>query len=190
MIAAGLVPLAGLGWRAAIDGLGANPIEFVTEETGTWALRFLMLALSVTPARRLGWRGLAPYRRSFGLLAFFYACLHLSTYIGLDLFFAWYLIYDDVLKRPYITVGLFTFLCMLPLAVTSTRGWIRRLGRRWTRLHRLAYAAGVGAVLHYAWLAKADLREPLVYAAVLTLLLGTRLWTARSRRSRLSPRAA
>jgi sulfoxide reductase heme-binding subunit YedZ len=162
----------GIGGR-----LGANPIEAITHTTGDWCLRFLLAALAVTPVRRLtGWRRLAPHRRTLGLFAFFYACLHLSTYIGLDHFFDWKTVLEDVIKRPYVTAGFTGFLCLLPLAITSTRGWMRRLGRRWVQLHRLAYVAGVAGIVHYIWLTKADLLLPLVHAAILTALFGARLW--------------
>ncbi len=184
MIAAGLLPAALLAWNGFTDGLGANPIEAITHETGSWALRFLLVALAVTPARRLGFRRVASYRRTFGLLCFFYACLHLSTWIGLDLQFDWSLIGEDLLERPFITAGATAFLCLLPLAITSTRGWVRRLGRRWTHLHRLVYVAATAAVVHFIWLVKADLREPLIYAAVLAVLLGARVWYAAARRAR------
>lgn len=167
-----LLVVDGIGGR-----LGANPIEAVTHTTGDWCLRFLLAALAVTPVRRLtGWRRLAPHRRTLGLFAFFYACLHLSTYIGLDHFFDWHTVVEDVVKRPYITAGFTGFLCLLPLAVTSTRGWMRRLGRRWVQVHRLAYVAGVAGIVHYIWLTKADLLLPLLHATILAALFGARLW--------------
>jgi sulfoxide reductase heme-binding subunit YedZ len=178
VVVAALLPAAALAWRAATDGLGANPIEEITHETGETALRLLLASLAITPLRRaLGWSALAPYRRTLGLLAFGYACLHLATYVALDLFFDWAAILEDVAERPYVTAGFTAFCCLLPLALTSTRGWIRRLGaRRWTALHRLVYGAGIAAVVHFLWLVKADVSEPLAYAAVLALLLGARLW--------------
>ncbi len=183
VLAAALAPAARLCANALRGGLGANPIEAVTHETGLWALRFLLLALAVTPLRRVfGWSALAPYRRSFGLFAFFYASLHLGTFVGLDHFFDWRAILEDVAERRFVTAGLTTFLLLLPLAVTSTRGWQRRLGSRWVRLHRLAYLAGITGVVHYLWLVKADLRPPLAYAAVLAALLGARLWWRASAR--------
>ena len=184
MIAAGLLPAALLVWNGLTDGLGANPIEAITHETGSWALRFLLVTLAVTPARRLGFRRVASYRRTTGLLCFFYACLHASTWIGLDLQFDWALIGEDLLERPFITAGATAFLCLLPLAITSTRGWVRRLGRRWTQLHRLVYVAATAAVVHFIWLVKADLREPLIYAAVLVVLLGARIYFVAARRVR------
>jgi sulfoxide reductase heme-binding subunit YedZ len=123
----------------------------------------------------LGWPALAPYRRTFGLLAFAYATLHLATWVGLEQFFDWRAMVEDVVERPWVTAGLAAWLAMAPLAATSTRGMARRLGRRWIRLHRLVYAAGVAAVVHHAWLVKADLRGPLVHAAILAALLAWRL---------------
>jgi sulfoxide reductase heme-binding subunit YedZ len=190
VVAAALVPAASLGWRAATDALGANPIEEITHETGETALRFLLASLAITPLRRaFGWSALAPYRRTLGLLAFGYACLHVATYVALDLFFDWAAIAEDVLERPYVTAGFAAFVCLVPLALTSTRGWIRRLGaRRWLALHRLVYAAGLAAVVHFLWLVKADLREPLIYAAALALLLAARVdWPALTSRRRPDP---
>ena len=175
----GFAPLAGLGVAAATDGLGANPVEAVTHMTGSWALRFLMACLAVTPLRRLtGWRMLTLERRTLGLFAFFYAALHLTTYLTLDLGFDFGALGEDIALRPYITVGFATFCVLLTLASTSTRAATKRLGRRWKPLHRLVYLAGIGAVIHFLWLVKADTREPLVYGAVLALLLGLRLWWA------------
>jgi methionine sulfoxide reductase heme-binding subunit len=177
LIATALIPAAILVWRYATDGLGANPIEEITHETGKRALQLLLASLAVTPLRRgLGWSGLAPYRRTLGLLAFSYACLHLATYVVLDLFFDWDAILEDIAKRRYVIAGASAFCALVPLAITSTRGWIRRLGRRWVTLHRLVYVAAMAAVIHFIWLVKADLREPLAYAAALALLLGARLW--------------
>jgi sulfoxide reductase heme-binding subunit YedZ len=174
--AVALLPLAGLVYAALADRLGANPIETVTHVTGEWALRFLLVALAITPLRLLtSWSQLAPFRRTFGLLAFSYASLHLLTFVTLDHFFDWGAIVEDVVERPYVSAGLAAFACMLPLAVTSTRGWTRRLGRRWVQLHRLAYVAGVAAVVHYLWLVKADRTPPLIHAAVLALLFAVRL---------------
>jgi sulfoxide reductase heme-binding subunit YedZ len=176
-VALACLPVAGLAWGAFADALGANPIETITHETGDWALRFLILALAVTPLRRLlRWTWLAPLRRTCGLTAFGYACLHFTTWLWLEHFFDWDAIVEDVLDRRYVTAGFAALLCMTPLAATSTRAMVRRLGRRWKALHRLAYAAGVLAVVHFIWLVKADLLEPLVYAAVLGALLGIRVW--------------
>jgi len=164
-----------LGW---LGGLGANPIEFITHETGTWALRLLLLTLLVSPLRRLtGWSAVMRLRRMLGLFAFFYACLHLSIWIGLDLFFDWTLVWDDILNRPYITAGFTAWLLLLPLAVTSTDAMMRRLKRRWGKLHRLIYPAAMIAVLHFWWLTRADYREPLLYGGLLAMLLGWRVVT-------------
>jgi sulfoxide reductase heme-binding subunit YedZ len=173
---AGTLPAAALAVRAARDALGADPIETLLHTTGAWALRFLVLALAVTPLRRwLGWSALAPCRRTLGLLAFAYACAHVATYAALDLGFAWGELAEDIAERPYITVGFASFLGMLPLALTSTRAAMRRLGRRWIALHRLVYAVAIGAVVHFAWGVKADLREPAVYAGIVALLFAARL---------------
>jgi sulfoxide reductase heme-binding subunit YedZ len=171
-----LAPLAGLAWRGFHDQLGANPIEAITKGTGVWTLRVLLLTLAISPARRLlGWPNLIRFRRMTGLFAFFYALLHLTTYLWLDKFFDVEEMWRDVVKRRFITAGLAAFLLMVPLAVTSTAGWIRRLGgKRWQALHRLVYVSAVAAVVHYLWLVKADIRPPTLYAAVLMLLLGYR----------------
>jgi sulfoxide reductase heme-binding subunit YedZ len=176
-IGAGALPAAVLIVSAFADDLGANPVEQVTHFTGDWTLRFLLLSLCVTPLRRLfGWSWAAPLRRTLGLTAFAYACSHFLTFLVLEHFFDWRLIVEDVFKRRYVTAGFAAFLCLVPLAVTSTRAMVRRLGRRWIPLHRLAYLAAALGVIHFLWLVKSDLREPLVYAAALTLLLGLRLW--------------
>lgn len=175
----GLTPLVGLVIAALSDGLGANPVEEITHVTGKWALRFLVLSLTVTPLRRLtGWRMLTLERRTLGLFAFLYAALHLTTYVTLDLEFDWASLGEDIRKRPYITVGFSTFCLLLTLASTSTRAAARRLGSRWKQLHRLVYLAGIGAVVHFFWLVKADTREPLIYGAIVAMLLSVRLWWA------------
>ncbi len=172
-----LLPLALLVRGVVNDSLGADPVAEITHATGTWALRLLLVGLALTPLRRLlGQTWPIRFRRLVGLYAFFYACLHLATWLVLDLGGFWTQVFDDLVKRPYIMLGFAAWLCLLPLAITSTRGWMRRLGRRWGQLHRLVYGAGVLAVAHYLWLVKADLREPLVYAAILGLLLGLRGW--------------
>lgn len=187
-VALGLAPLVWLGASAATDGLGANPIEAITHFTGKWALRFLLLCLCVTPLRRLtGWRPLTLERRTLGLFAFFYALLHLSTYVVLDRELDLATVTEDVLERPYITVGFSSFLILLALALTSTRAAARRLGRRWKRLHRSVYIAAIGAVVHFLWLVKSDLREPLLYAGAVAALLGVRLWWTRSQLPRRQP---
>jgi len=175
VVALCLSPLVGLAVQALRDDLGADPIKTVEHRTGLWTLRFLLATLAVTPLRRLGFAALAPYRRSFGLLAFSYCTLHLSTYGVLDLWGEWGTLLEDIAKRPYITVGFAGFLCMLPLAITSTRKWIRRLGKRWVQLHRLVYAAAVAGCVHFIWLVKKDEREPLFYTALFTALLAARL---------------
>jgi len=171
-----LLPLARLIAFGFSGGLGANPIEFITRSTGTWTLVGLMVTLAITPLRRLsGWAGLIRYRRMLGLFTFFYVCLHFVTYIWLDQFFDPAAIVKDIIKRPFITVGFSAFVLLIPLAATSTHAMIRRLGRRWQQLHRLVYAIAILGVVHYLWLVKKDLTEPLIYGAVLTLLLLMRL---------------
>ncbi|MBI5612177.1 MAG: sulfoxide reductase heme-binding subunit YedZ [Gammaproteobacteria bacterium] len=184
LFVAALAPLARLVVFGVGDRLGANPIEFITRSTGTWTLVFLLVTLSVTPLRRLtGWHGLIKLRRMFGLFAFFYACLHFTTYIWLDQFFDLASIYKDVIKRPFITVSFPSFLLMIPLAVTSTNAMVRRLGgKRWQRLHRLVYATAIGGVIHYWWLVKKDVTDPMIYALILALLLGYRLAVAARKR--------
>jgi sulfoxide reductase heme-binding subunit YedZ len=185
-----LVPLALLGWKAYKGALGANPIEVITHSTGDWILRFLLITLSITPLRKLtGQLWLIRYRRMFGLFAFFYGVLHFLTYIWLDKFFDLHEMLADVAKRRFITIGFTGFVLLIPLAITSTTGWIRRLGgKRWQALHRLIYFSAIAGVIHYIWLVKADLRKPLQYAAVLSLLLGYRLvvwFLARTRTARV-----
>lgn len=171
-----LLPLDRLLWLAYSDGLGANPIEFITRSTGTWTLVFLLLTLTITPLRRMtGLNTLIRFRRMLGLFAFFYACLHFTTYIWWDQFFEWPAIVKDVIKRPFITVGFTAFVLLIPLAITSTHGMQRRLKRRWQQLHRLVYLVAICGVLHYWWLVKKDITEPAWYALVLALLLGFRL---------------
>jgi sulfoxide reductase heme-binding subunit YedZ len=171
-----LLPVAWLVWGAFNGRLGANPIEKITRETGTWALRFLCLTLAVTPVRRLtGWNGVIRFRRMLGLFAFFYACLHLTNFVAIDHFFAFSEILKEIVKRPYITLGMTAFVLLVPLAVTSTAGWVRRLGGRgWQRLHRLVYVAASLAVVHYWALVKADTTRPWRYAAIVAGLLGVR----------------
>ncbi|WP_217390140.1 sulfite oxidase heme-binding subunit YedZ [Deefgea piscis] len=168
-----LIPLA----RSLVLSLEAvNPVEFFTRSTGTWALVALLLTLSITPLRQLtGYSRLIDYRRMLGLFTFFYALLHFMTYVWLDQFFDWSAIGQDILKRPFVTVGFAAFVLLIPLAVTSTKGWMRRLKRNWARLHRLVYAIAILGVVHYLWLVKADLTTPLIYAAVLAVLLGWRV---------------
>jgi len=172
-----LVPLAMLIWNALHDGLGANPVEAITFETGGWGLRFLLITLCVTPLRRItGWQMLVRLRRMLGLFAFFYICLHFLTYLALDAFFDFGYILEDITERTYITLGFTSFLLLTTLATTSTDAMVRRLGgRRWRRLHRLAYVAAAGGVLHFLWLVKADLREPLIYLGILLVLFVARI---------------
>jgi sulfoxide reductase heme-binding subunit YedZ len=176
-----LAPLGLLVWRGTHDGLGANPIEFITHATGDWTLRFLVLTLAVTPVRKLlGQPQLIRFRRMLGLFAFFYGCLHLLTYVWLDKFFDVEAMVKDVAKRPFITAGFTAFVLLVPLALTSTAGWIRRLGgRRWQALHRLVYVSAAAAVVHYYWLVKSDIRLPVFYGALVGMLL---LWRAVNRR--------
>jgi methionine sulfoxide reductase heme-binding subunit len=170
-----LVPLAALLWRGYAGSLGVNPIETVTRGTGEWTLRILLFTLAITPLRRLsGIPDLIRFRRMAGLFAFFYGALHLVTWLWLDKFFDLDEMAQDVVKRRFIAAGFVAFLAMVPLAVTSTRGWIRRLGRRWQMLHRLVYLSAAAGVVHYIWLVKADLRAPLAYAATLVLLMALR----------------
>ena len=177
MFVACLLPLAALLATALTRGLGANPVEALTHHTGDWALRLLLVTLAVSPLRALtGWSWLLRVRRMLGLFAFFYASLHLLIYVWLDRQLALGDIVEDVLERPYVTLGFGAYVLLLPLALTSTNAMIRRLGaRRWRLLHRAVYAAAALAVAHFLWLVKADLREPLIYAGVLALLLALRL---------------
>lgn len=174
---AGLLPLARLVWLGVNDGLGANPIEFITHSTGTWTLVGLLTTLSITPLRKIsGWSWLIRLRRMLGLFTFFYACLHFTTYIWLDQFFDMQTVVKDVIKRPFITVGFLAFVLLIPLAVTSTNAMMKRLGgKKWQTLHRLIYAIAVLGVAHYWWLVKKDITQPLIYALVLAALLGIRL---------------
>jgi methionine sulfoxide reductase heme-binding subunit len=172
-----LLPLVWWCWLMMQGQLGANPVETLSHQSGDWSLRFLLLTLAVTPLRRLtGWNRLQQFRRMLGLFAFFYVCLHFGVYLIFDQFFDLQAIIEDVAQRPYITVGFAGLLLLIPLATTSTHTMIKRLGRNWQRLHRLVYLIGVLGVLHYLWLVKADLTEPLVYAGMLAVLLGYRLW--------------
>jgi methionine sulfoxide reductase heme-binding subunit len=171
-----LVPLAWLIFIVLTGRTSANPAEDILLTTGIWALRFLLATLTITPLRRLtGWNVLIQYRRMLGLFAFFYACVHLSSYIAFDRFFAFDEILGDVAKRPFITAGMTAFALMLPLAVTSTKGWIRRLGRRWQKLHRIIYVCAIAACLHFIWKVKVVIGEPVYYAAFLAVLLAFRV---------------
>jgi sulfoxide reductase heme-binding subunit YedZ len=172
-----LGPLFRLGWKAYAGLLGANPIEVITHSTGDWTLIFLLVTLAITPLRKItGQLWLTRYRRMFGLFAFFYACLHFTTYIWLDKFFDLHEMWADIAKRKFITVGFTAFVLLIPLAITSTSGWIRRLGgKRWQALHRLIYVSGILGVIHYLWLVKADIRKPAEYGTVLGFLLAYRV---------------
>ena len=189
LFAAALIPLGRLGWKALHDGLGANPVEVITHSTGDWTLIFILATLSITPLRQLTrqyW--LIGVRRMAGLFAFFYGTLHFLTYIWLDKFFDFHEMFKDIVKRPFITVGFSAFVLMIPLALTSTAGSIRRLGgKNWQRLHRLIYLTAFLGVIHYFWLVKADKRKPLEYGVVLSILLLYRVgaWV-RQRRNRVT----
>ncbi|MDT8403291.1 protein-methionine-sulfoxide reductase heme-binding subunit MsrQ [Sulfuriflexus sp.] len=175
-----LVPFFWLVWDLIQGQLSANPIEDITHRTGDWALRFLLITLAVTPLKRLsGKTWLLRLRRMLGLYAFFYALLHFLTYLWLDQQFLFAEILVDIGKRPYITVGFTAFILLIPLAATSNRYAMRRLGRRWQTLHRSIYVIAAFGVLHYLWLVKADSREPLVYGLILLALLGIRAWWQR-----------
>lgn len=180
-----LLPAALLLYRGVRNDLGVNPAETLQLETGGWALKFLVFTLAVTPLRRLtGWNRIIQYRRMLGLFAFFYATAHALSYLLFDLSFAFGAMLADVAKRPFITLGFLSFLLMIPLAVTSTRGWIRRLGRRWQMLHRLIYLSAIFGVLHFLWKVKVATGEPVYYAVVVAGLLGFRLfWWWKSAKS-------
>jgi len=186
---AALVPLGRLAWKAFHDGLGANPIEVITHSTGDWTLILIL----ITPLRKLTrqyW--LIGVRRTIGLFAFFYGVLHFTTYIWLDKFFDWHEIIKDVAKRPFITIGFSAFVLLIPLAITSTAGWIRRMGgKNWQRLHKLIYVTAVLGVIHYIWLVKADKHKPLQYAFVLGVLLLYRVgtWALEMRKKTAPPSA-
>ena len=178
-----LTPAAILAWQIREEfltgsgGLGADPVAEIEHRLGLWALRFLMITLAITPLRQLtGQPVLIRFRRLLGLYAFAYATLHFTAYLVLDLRGYWTQIFEEIAKRPYITVGFAAWLLLVPLAVTSTQAAIRRLGRNWGRLHKLVYVVAVLAVLHFWWLVKSDIREPALYAGILAVLLGWRLW--------------
>jgi len=180
-----LSPLGYLGWRALHQDLTANPIEFITHLTGDWTLRFLLITLAITPLRSLlRLSDLIRFRRMLGLFAFFYGMLHLITFVVIDHFFDWHEIMKDGVKRPFVTAGFTGLVLLVPLAVTSTRGWIRRLGgKRWQALHRLIYVSSAAGVIHYYWLVKSDISKPLEYGIVLAALLVWRVgvWAKRKR---------
>jgi sulfoxide reductase heme-binding subunit YedZ len=180
-----LVPAAYLVYLGLTNDLGVNPAETLQLETGTWALRFLVATLAITPLRRLTrWNRVIQYRRMLGLFAFFYAFVHFLTYLVLDQSFAFGQMMADVAKRPFITMGFIAFVLLIPLAVTSTKGWIRRLGREWQVLHRLIYLSAVAASIHYIWKVKVVVGPPVYYAVAVALLLGFRVfWQFRSAKS-------
>lgn len=182
------LPVATIGYAMLFTGLGANPIDEIEHLTGRWALRFLAASLAVTPIIRLtGWGWLIPQRRFLGITCFVWACLHLSMYLGLDMELNLHDITEDIVKHPYITVGMLTFLLLVPLAVTSTKASIKRLGgARWNRLHRLVYVAAVTATIHYLWAVKKDTFVPILYFGIFAALLGFRLIWRRG----VSPRPA
>jgi len=187
-----LGPLGRLAWKGFHGMLGANPIEVITHSTGDWTLTFLLVTLSIPPLRKLTrqyW--LIGLRRMFGLYAFFYGTLHLTTYVWLDKFFDVHEMLADVAKRRFITAGLTAFVLMIPLALTSTKGWIRRIGgKRWQALHRLIYFSAAAGVIHYIWLVKADLRKPLQYASVFALLMAYRVFVWAGVKAKANPGVA
>ena len=189
VFAVSLLPALLLAWNFAdsfrlgvppypFESLGANPIEALEQRTGRWALIFLFITLGITPLRRLtGWNPAIRFRRMLGLFGFLYATLHVSAFIAVDMYFDWGDIVSEVIERPWITIGMASWLLLVPLALTSTKGWIRRLGgRRWNLLHRLIYVAAVGGTLHFYLAVKQDTSDPIMFAAILALLLGARLW--------------
>jgi len=179
VFALSLAPFLWIGWKTYRGELTANPVEFYQHQTGDWTLRFLVFTLCITPLRRIfNLPELIRFRRMLGLFAFFYVSLHFLTYLGPDQSFSFSGMLKDVAKRPFITVGFAAFLLLIPLALTSTAGWIRRLGgKRWQMLHRAVYASAVLGVIHYYWLVKSDIRKPLFYGALVAILLAWRLWS-------------
>lgn len=187
-----LVPLVKLGVNACLDNLGANPIEKISRVTGYWTLTFILITLTATPVRLLlGWSWIIRFRRMLGLYAFFYGSLHFLTYLVLDQFFDWPAILADIAKRPYITVGFPSYILLIPLALTSTDGMIRKLGgKRWKILHRLVYVTAVGGVLHFGWLVKKDITNPVVFGVLLTILFGIRIYSRRLGISKMRAKSA
>lgn len=190
VVPACLLPLALLVNKGLQNGLGANPVSVITLSTGFWTLTFLMITLAITPLRRItGWNGLIRFRRMAGLFAFFYGFLHLMTFVWLDQYFDVRSMIREVYKRPYITAGATAFFFMLPLALTSTRGWIRRLGgKHWNRLHKLIYVSATAGVIHFWWEVKKDLTQPEIFALILATLLGMRLFFWAMKRRAISTR--
>ena len=177
VFAAALIPAAQLAYRFYTQDLTANPGDYLTDQTGTWALTLLVISLTITPLRRLTkWNELIKLRRMLGLFSFFYATLHMLTWVVFIHFFDWSFMVEDVVKRPFITTGMATFLILFVLALTSNRFAVRKLGRRWQKLHRLVYVAAIVAVIHFWWGVKADITEPLRWAVALGILLGFRVW--------------
>ena len=189
---AALQPAAWLVYNAFWGDLGVNPVETITNHTGIWTLRFIVLSLVITPARWLtGFNPLTTFRRPLGLFAFFYGTLHFMTYFVLDHSLAFDGLWEDVVKRPYITAGFTAFVLMIPLALTSTTGWIRRLGgRNWNLLHRLVYISAIGGALHYFWKVKLDTTNPVYYFAIVGVLLGARVWKAATKKRAVAPAGA
>ncbi|SCA55468.1 Sulfoxide reductase heme-binding subunit YedZ [Candidatus Terasakiella magnetica] len=173
-----LLPILWLVYGVFTSQLGANPIEYILRDLGDWTLRFLLLGLAISPLRRItGWNGVMRYRRMIGLFAFFYAFMHLVTYIGVDHFFDWATIWKDIVKRPYITIGMGALFLLIPLAITSPKAMVRKIGAgRWKKLHKLVYPIAIMGVVHFFLLVKADLREPLLYGVILSVLLGERIY--------------
>lgn len=173
-----LLPLVVLAYGVVTASIAGDPVETMTEVTGQWALRFLLLTLSITPLRKIfKLADLVKFRRMLGLFAFFYAFCHLNVYIVFDQFFDWPEIWRDTVEKKFVFAGMLALVLMIPLAITSTNGWIKRLGgKRWQRLHRLVYVVGIAAVIHFIWLVKADLTQPLIYALILIFLLGFRIF--------------
>ena len=172
-----LLPALSLGWGFWQESLGANPLEAIIRGLGDWALRILLLTLALSPLRRLtGWGQLLRLRRMVGLFAYFYAILHLFGYLWFDQFFDWIEIGYDILERPFITIGMVSVLLLTPLAVTSTNGMMRRMGKQWKRLHQLIYLIGILAVIHFFWMVKLDISEPTLYAIILAVLFAERLF--------------
>lgn len=184
VFALALIPFGSLAWRLYSADLGVNPAETLQLETGIWTLRFLILTLAVTPMRRVtGWNRIIQYRRMLGLFAFFYGTLHFFSYLALDQYFSLEGMLADVRKRPFITAGFVSFILMVPLAVTSTKGWIRRLGRRWQVVHRLVYLAAAAGAVHYLWKVKVATGSPVYYAVIVGALLAFRVaWSVRKAR--------
>lgn len=178
-----LMPFGFILWDVINQNLSANPIEDLSHRTGAWTLRFLLIVLSVTPLRHvLNWPGIVRYRRMLGLFAFFYASLHFLIYFVLDLSLALSFVIEDITERPYLTVGFTAFVLLIPLAITSTNKMMRRMGKHWKRLHQSVYLIAILGVLHYIWLVKADLRDPIIYAVLLGVLLLFRVWMVQKKR--------